>query len=134
MDQNTGFYLTILFTFMDSIWNLSERFFPCFVRKRMYNCKTNFYFLSFVVDLSSRQILVQSNSGNIRTMCETCSKLTIKTTEQRQLGRFKIVLTAENRQVFRVFLYFHSCSVKSCSKKFCKIHWEKPVFEPLLIT
>ena len=118
MDQNTEFYLAILFPFMDSIWNSSEWFFPCFVRKRIYNCKIKFRFLSFVVDFSSRQILVQNNSGNTRTMCEVCWKLTIKTTEQRQLGRFKIVLTAENRQIFRSFLYFHSCSVKSCSKIF----------------
>ena len=28
--------------------------------------------------------LVEVNNGNIRAMCEICSKLTIKTTERRQ--------------------------------------------------
>ena len=40
--------------------------------------------LNKVNDISRQNYLFKANNGNTRTMCEMCSKLTIKTPEKRQ--------------------------------------------------
>ena len=48
--------------------------------------------------------LFKVNNGNIRTMCETCSKLTVKTPERRQLRRSGVFVNFEQiLQIIQVF-------------------------------
>ena len=43
------------------------------------------YFLNMIkLSLPARIYLFEVNNGNTRTICEICSKLTIKTSERRQ--------------------------------------------------
>ena len=49
--------------------------------------------------------LFKINNGNTRTMCEICSKLTIKTTEQIQWRRSGVFI-ATFQQISHIFLMF----------------------------
>ena len=59
--------------------------------------------------------LFKVNNGNTRKKCEICSKLTIKTPEQRRSGVF-IVNFEHISQLFLVFLLCLKLPSKLCSK------------------
>ena len=88
----------------------------------------------------ARIYLFKVNNGNTWKRCEICSKLPIKTPEQRQWHCFVVFIVNFEHisQFFIVFLswvWTDKCLLagvlqNGCSDKFRKIHREAPAMEP----
>ena len=48
------------------------------------------------IDFQACNYMFKVNNRNTRTKCEICSKLTIKTTERRQISAVNVTKSAEN--------------------------------------
>ena len=117
--EQTNFLLfsmvfSILFIVRRQCFEISEMFIWCH-----YNCipksrtlpKTKIYFQKKEVSFWSNIwrlvciYLSKINCGNIRSMCDICSKLTVKTPERRQFGRSSVFIV-NFEQISHIILVF----------------------------
>ena len=59
------------------------------------------------------------NNGNTRTMCETCSKLTLKKLERRQWRRSVVFLLTLNRFLLLCWCFHYRLLRSNCCQEYC---------------